>query len=147
MGGECYMNVNVGAAKTMDLVKYQKLLRKFKSDFINKQPMQTISGSTLQFYEEEPEDNIFAEFSYPCHRHSWHSTPGEGCWKLFWDPSLEENASSDTHGRCINAFVSTAIAPMWKDLSRLFPSVFYHFVAFDPEDGDVVQGFGPEDAC
>ena len=166
MCGECYLTFNKD--EPLDINKYHSVLREIKGDFMESHDGKNriVEGSAvLRFYEDNHPSNVFLDFYYECRRHSWHhlyyghqadlnktrkcriclAKGGTGnhtkaCWKLYWNPYVEEMTCSDVHGRCIPP-ISKEIAPIWKRLSTEFPDAFQYRVTYSPENGNVVHGF------
>lgn len=87
-----------GATRNSGLDPYHKMLREFKEKYESMVPAQY-----GQFYDADPEDNIFAKFHYECTRHThWGDSAlaGHGVWYLLWDPTLTGDAAprNATHG-------------------------------------------------
>ena len=140
MGGECFLHFC--CIKSIDLERYQEMLVS-----LDKESLILEHASIIWFAENEyKETNVFVEFSYSCSRHIHHRHhEGKASWKLYWNPLLvqpKDLLNSDVHGRCIPKKIAVALAPIWKKMDKVIPEALKIYVDYDPDNGDVVPGFG-----
>lgn len=146
MGGEWNFSL-VGDPATIDVKKYQQELLKIRQRYQCDPEFRNAVWCKLTETLTEPQDNIFAKFTYKCERHEHKQEPGakdsrNAWWVLYWDPSKFEkrfNLWSDTYARCSpKEFIYKSVT-MQRHLAINFPEHFQVYL------GDEIDGYGDKE--
>ncbi|MCO5611070.1 hypothetical protein L7F22_065320 [Adiantum nelumboides] len=91
------------------------------------------------WFGENPDHNVFAQFTYKCTRHGhWGPSGHKPCWFLLWDPTPSPHRytpSNDIHARCAGFHFKKQSAAIQEELQRAFPRYF------QLDWGDGISGF------
>ncbi|KAI5065526.1 hypothetical protein GOP47_0020221, partial [Adiantum capillus-veneris] len=153
MGGEWWFTFDTKYAQEhpLDVAAYQHKLRQIKTKYAgtvvrvsngaHQAAVEGEAGKELeeeeeeeereQWFEENPEDNVFAQFTYKCRRHShWGPSGHKPCWFLLWDPTPSPHRSTPknhVHARCAGYHFKQRSAAIQQELQRAFPRYFELF--------------------
>ncbi|XP_021959488.1 uncharacterized protein LOC110855366 isoform X1 [Folsomia candida] len=144
-----------------DVKKYQTFLLQVRNRYQHKLRTNVEENYTAKWSQvqqgQEPQNNIFAKFTYPCRRGCGHGENGQemtnrdgvstGGWTLYWDPvkeMAEQNRTrqrfslSDVYARCAPwDFISLSVE-VQKTLAQEFRHHFQLYL------GDGIGGYGDE---
>ncbi|KAJ7558801.1 hypothetical protein O6H91_04G056300 [Diphasiastrum complanatum] len=141
MGGEWIFTFRNDDEKPLDVIAYQQKLRELKANY----SQEAMKGAT--WFDENPDDNIYAKFVYECHRHAhWGDGGHKPVWHLLWNPiSVLSSDSrfhvSDVHARCAPYDFKVYSNIIQQELERDFPKNFSVYW------GDGLSGVGSEFDC
>jgi hypothetical protein len=117
MGGEWWFHFK-GDKSTFDVTNYQTLLIGIKQEFKDEMAICEYGDANAFWCEDNnipPVDNIFARFTYSCSRHPhWGDSGHKPVWILFWDPTIEQNNSSDVHADVLTTFTSKSYLSIYR---------------------------------
>lgn len=127
MGGEWFFTFHRDSPHPFPLQEYQLFL------------LREVVPDTVSVIEEKhPDNNVYATFTYECHRHSKETTSG---FQLYWNPLVTPLSPEPLHlhARCAPIAFKELVYPLQQRLVTLFP---HHFSI---ELGDGLSGYGTED--
>lgn len=144
MGGE--WNFSFQNKESVDIGKYQQLLRKLRQEFEYEFSMMSPTEGTAKWTnltaDNVPVNNVFAKFSYRCTKEHLFKAPGHGTWTLYWNPTVT-NAKNDIHARCAPLFFKDLSNQIQMKLAEEFPD---HFTVFWKNGLSGYEGYGASTA-
>ena len=120
MGGEWIFSFKHGPDDEFDLEEYHETLRTLKAEFAHD------GGEWAESEAAASRTNIWCEFTTRCSCHDWHKRHDGrivASWRLYWDPTIEDNSISDTHARCCEDIKRPSFS-IQRVLQRKFPNNF-----------------------
>lgn len=143
MGGEWIFSFIYQNKESLDLAKYQQMLRKLRQEFESEFSMIDPTEGSVKWANltanNIPVSNVFAQFSYRCTKEHMFRGPGHGTWTLYWNPT-ETTTKNDIHARCAPMFFKELSNQMQMKLVEQFPD---HFTVFWKNGLTGYDGYGP----